>query len=269
MKKILFLLVPLILFLGCGSSKRVLKESPPSKTTPTSSSDLKSPIGKKYKYTYKLVKPVTRDMLFFSDLNIFVEFVIDESFIHLRLKNKKNEKVSVSLNDAQIFIGPRSSKVINFNYLNEFSYSPVSHLTSIDIFPNAFVELHLVPVDHIIMNSGDYEIVGLYPYVDFSNEQRPREIYENIGKKIGLYLPIETQNEIYDYYFEFQIIDVKEAGAYYPRKKQTVVQTQFPSEIIIKSEGLNPAESFIASTLISFFVLVSAYFIFAREKGKI
>jgi hypothetical protein len=38
---------------------------------------------------------------------------------------------------------------------------------------------------------------------------------------------------------------------------------------VIKGEGLNPSESFIASTLISFFVLISAYFIFAREKGKI
>jgi hypothetical protein len=62
---------------------------------------------------------------------------------------------------------------------------------------------------------------------------------------------------------------VREVGVYQPRKKQVPVQAQLPSEIVIKGEGLNPSESFIASTLISFFALISAYFIFAREKGKI
>ncbi|CUT05375.1 hypothetical protein [Candidatus Kryptobacter tengchongensis] len=267
MRKFFFSLVLLIIFLGCGSSKQTLKEN--SSSIPTSNTELKSPFGKKYEYVYKLIKPVTKDKLFFSDLNISVEFVIDESFIHLRLKNKRNEKISLSLNDAQILIDARASKVMNFNYLNEFNYSPVGFSTNIDIFPNAFVELHLVPSDRVLMSSGDYEIAGFYPYIDFNDEKRAKEIYGNIGGKIGLYLPVETDNEIYDYYFEFQIVDVKVVGDYYPRKRGPLVQTQLPSEIVIKGEGLSPAESFIASTLISFFVLISAYFIFAREKGKI
>ncbi len=261
------IVLALIIFWGCSASKQTLKENSPQRETANP-----FPFGKKYEYVYKLVKPVEKEKLYFSDSNIAVEFVIDESFIHLRLKNKKSEKISLSLNDAQIFIDARSSKVVNFNYFNEFNYSPaILKSDMIDVFQNAFIELHLAPADNVLSNSGDYEVVNFYPVTDLNDKRKIEEIYSNIGKRIGLYLPIETENEIYDYYFEFKIVDVKEAGAYYPRKKQTGIaqQIQVPSEIVIKGEGLNPSESFIASTLISFFVLISAYFIFAREKGKI
>ncbi len=270
MKKII--LLALIIFWSCSASKQTMKDnSAPANVSPTNPKN-SFPFGKKYEYIYKLVKPVEREKLYFSDSNIAVEFVIDESFIHLRLKNKKNEKISLALNDAQIFINTRSSKVLNFNYFNEFNYSPATLKNDvIDVFQNTFTELHLAPADNVLLNSGDYEVVNFYPIADFNDSKKLEEIRANIGKRIGLYLPIETESEIYDYYFEFKIVDVKEAGAYYPRKKQVlpVQQVQVPSEIVIKGEGLNPSESFIASTLISFFVLISAYFIFAREKGKI
>lgn len=257
-----FLLLVIVIFFGCSGSKQVLIEKQHIGGN--------FPFGKKYEYVYKLVKPVVRDELYFSDANIFVEFVIDESFVHLRLKNKRGEKISLSLNDAQIFINARSSSVVNFNYLNEFNYSPAAFKSgSIDIFPNAFVEIHLAPADNVLESNGIYEVVNLYPAVDFNDENKIKEIHDNVGKKLGVYLPIETDTEIYDYYFEFQIISAKEIGPYYPKKRITPSQVQMPSEIIIKGEGLNPSESFIASTLISFFVLISAYFIFAREKGKI
>ncbi len=262
-----YFLFLIIFFIGCGGSKQALKEGVASKIPPKN--DLNFPSGKKYEYVYKLVKPIEKDKLYFSDLNIFVEFVIDESFIHLRLKNKKNEKIFLPLNDAQILIDARASKVLNFNYLNEVNYSPARFFDVIDVFPNAFVELHLAPSDHVLTNLGEFEVTALYPCVDFNDEKKMQEIYGNIGKKLGLYLPVETESEIYDYYFEFQIVNVKEAGAYYPKRRQVAAQMQLPSEIVVKGEGLNPSESFIASTLISFFVLISAYFIFAREKGKI
>ncbi|MFN3135494.1 MAG: hypothetical protein ACK44H_07995 [Candidatus Kryptonium sp.] len=264
-----FFLLLIIFLIGCGGSKQTLKESasPNSATTLKNSSSF--PFGKKYEYVYKLTKPVVRDKLYFSDLNVFVEFVIDGSFIHLRLKNKRSERISIPLNDAQILVDARASKVLSFNYLNEFNYSPVSFSNRVDVFPNAFVELHLAPSDRVFTNSGEYEVTCFYPCVDFNDEKKVQEIYGNIGKKLGLYLPVETEDEIYDYYFEFQIVDIKEAGAYYPKRKQVTTQMQFPSEIVVKGEGLSPSESFIASTLISFFVLISAYFIFAREKGKI
>lgn len=267
--QLLFLSVLIIVFLGCGSSRQTLNEDAKSSTVKLSNADANFPFGKKYKYVYKLVKPVEREQLFFSDPNISAQFVIDELFIHLRLKNKKGEKIAVSLDDAQIFVDARSSKVVNFNYINDFSYSPVNFSTDLDVFPNSFVDLHLSPADRVFMNSGDYEVMGFYPYVDFNDKEKIKEIYANIGKKVGLYLPIETETEIYDYYFEFQIVDVKEDGPYYPKRRQTVAQTQLPSEIVVRGEALSPSESFIASTLISFFVLISAYFIFAREKGKI
>ncbi len=267
MKQFLTLFL-IILLLGCGSSKQALNQNPAIQNSPQKNENL-SPYGKKYEYVYKLIKPVSKDKLFFSDENISVEFVIDESFIHLRLKNKKSEIISVPLEDAQIFISARASKVVNFNYLNEFSYSPNFSLSMLDIFPNSFVELHLASSDNVIEDGGDYDVASFYPIADFNDKEREKEIYSNVGKRVGLYLPVETETEIYDYYFEFQIVDVKEAGPYYPKKRQVAVQAQMPSEIVIKSEGLSPSESFIASTLISFFVLVSAYFIFAREKGKI
>jgi hypothetical protein len=258
------LLVLLIFILGCAGSRQTI-ENPPKK----GDSNI-IPYGKKYEYIYKIVKPVIREKLYFSDQNIKVEFVIDDAFIHLRLKNKRSEKIWFNLGESQIFIGMRSSKVINFNYENEFNYSPVSLKSEqVDIFPNAFVVLHLAPADNVFTSSGDYEVSWLYPVVDFNDNAKVKEIYGNIGKRIGLYLPIETEKEIYDYYFEFEITGVREVGVYQPRKKQVPVQAQLPSEIVIKGEGLNPSESFIASTLISFFVLISAYFIFAREKGKI
>lgn len=267
-----FILLALIIFWSCSASKQTTKDNPSPANVPSTKIPNPFPFGKKYEYVYKLVKPVEREKLYFSDSNIAVEFVIDESFIHLRLKNKRSEKISLALNDAQIFINTRSSKVLNFNYFNEFNYSPVVLKTdAIDVFQNAFAELHLAPADNVISISGDFEVVNFYPAADFNDSKKLEEIRANIGKRIGLYLPVETENEIYDYYFEFKIIDVKEAGPYYPRKKQitSVQQIQVPSEIVIKGEGLNPSESFIASTLISFFVLISAYFIFAREKGKI
>ncbi len=264
-----FFLFLIIFLIGCGGSKQTLKENSSANSATTLKNNSSFPFGRKYEYVYKLTKPIERDKLYFSDLNIFVEFVIDESFIHLRLKNKKAEKLSIPLNDAQILINARASKALNFNYLNEFNYFPVSFSNVIDVFPNAFVELHLAPSDRVFANLGDYEIAGFYPYVDFNDEKKVQEIYGNVGKKLGLYLPVETEDEIYDYYFEFQIVNVKEAGAYYPKRKQVTTQMQIPSEIVVKGEGLSPSESFIASTLISFFVLISAYFIFAREKGKI
>jgi len=264
MKK--FLSLVLIILWGCSSSKQTLNENPSHQKN-----EQNFPFGKKYEYVYKLVKPVEKDRLLFSDVNISVEFVIDDSFIHLRLKNKKRETISISLSDAQIFVNTRSSGVVNFNYLNEFNYSPATlRSDAIKVFPNAFVELHLTSGDNVIEGNGNYEVASFYPVADFNDERRAREIYNNAGKRIGLYLPVETEDEIYDYYFEFKIVEVKEAGPYYPKKKQVAVQTQqVPSEIVIRSEGLSPSESFIASTLISFFALISAYFIFAREKGKI
>jgi len=262
MRKFSFVL--LLFLLGCTSSKQVI-EKPPQKEN-----HKVFPYGKKYEYVYRIIKPVVRDKLYFSDQNIGVDFVIDDSFIHLRLKNKTSEKIWLNLNEAQIFIGMKSSKVINFNYINELNYSPVGlKPEQIDVFPNTFVILHLVPADNVFTSSGDYEVGWLYPVVDFNDSEKIREIYSNVGKRVGIYIPVETEKEIYDYYFEFEITGVREVGVYQPRKKQVPVQAQFPSEIVIKGEGLNPSESFIASTLISFFVLVSAYFIFAREKGKI
>lgn len=263
-----FLALFLIILFGCSSSKQMLNQNPATQNSPQKDGN-NSPYGKKYEYVYRLIKPVSKDKLFFSDENIAVEFVIDGSFIHLRLKNRKSERITVSLDDAQIFINARASKVVNFNYLNEFSYSPNFRSSALDIFPNAFVELHLAPSDNVIEDNGSYDVASFYPVADFNDKSREKEIYSNVGKRVGLYLPVETESEIYDYYFEFQIVDVKEAGLYYPKKRQVAVRAQMPSEIVVKSEGLSPSESFVASTLISFFVLVSAYFIFAREKGKI
>jgi hypothetical protein len=253
---------------GCSSSRQTLNQSPIAQDSPRKSEN-NYPYGKKYEYVYRLAKPVSKDKLFFSDGNISVEFVIDGSFIHLRLKNTKNERITVSLDDAQIFINARASKVVNFNYFDEFSYSPNFRSSTLDISPNAFVELHLAPSDNVVEDGGTYDVVSFYPVADFNDKGKEREIYSNVGKRIGLYLPVETEDEIYDYYFEFQIVDVKEVGPYYPKKKQVTLQSQIFPEIVVKSEGLSPSESFIASTLISFFVLISAYFIFAREKGKI
>lgn len=269
MKQFLMLFLIIVLW-GCSGSKQALEQKSITQNFPQPQNNENGfPFGGKYEYVYKLIKPVPKDKLFLSDENIFVEFVIDDSFIHLRLKNKKGEKIFIHLDDAQIFINTRSSKVVNFNYLNEFSYSPNFRSSTIDVFPNAFIELHLAPSDNVIEDNGSYDVVSFYPVADFNDMERKTEIYSNVGRRVGLYLPIETELEIYDYYFEFQIVDVKEAGPYYPRKKQVAVQAQMPSEIVVRSEGLSPSESFIASTLISFFVLVSAYFIFAREKGKI
>ena len=167
-----FFLFLIIFLIGCGGSKQTLKENSSANSATTLKNNSSFPFGRKYEYVYKLTKPIERDRLYFSDLNIFVEFVIDESFIHLRLKNKKAEKLSIPLNDAQILINARASKALNFNYLNEFNYFPVSFSNVIDVFPNAFVELHLAPSDRVFANSGDYEIAGFYPYVDFNDEKK-------------------------------------------------------------------------------------------------
>jgi len=262
----------LVVIGGCSSSKQTLNtEEKPELIKTSKDSNGNLAFGFKYKYVYQMVSPVKRDSLFFSDTNISIEFAIDEMFIHARVKNKTTQNLSISIKDAKIFIDQRVSQVTNFNYLNEYSYSPVDHQLNIEILPNSFVILHLAPSDNVFLSSNNYEVMGLYPYVDFNNEEKSKQIYGNLGRKIKLYLPIETETEIYDYEFEFSIVDAKKVGVYQPKKKAqaTAIQTQFPSEIVIKGEGLNPAESFIASTLISFFVLISAYFIFAREKGKI
>lgn len=281
-KYLTFLVLLVAIFYGCASLRQSLEEEQKPTNVEFQEEKNKKVLEKnvgqspstatKYRYVYKLVAPVERDSLFFSDMNISAEFVLDESFVHVRLRNRMKEKINVSLKDAKILIDGRSSDVLNFSYLNEFYYSPINNQSSVEIIPNAFVIFHLAPSENVIFSDSRYEVVGLYPYLDFSNGRRVSEFYENIGKKITLYLPVETASEVLDYRFEFRITDVREDGPYNPTRRRSplvVQQQQFPSEIIIKGEGLNPAESFIASTLISFFVLISAYFIFAKEKGKI
>jgi hypothetical protein len=270
MKGLLILLVFFIL--GCGSSRKVAVESL-SDTQVESSEGY--PFGRQYEYKYKLLKPVTRDELFISDKNIGIEFVIDRAFIHLRLKNKTTQIIGVRIEEAQIFTGLRSSPAISFNYFNDFQYSPVNSAPErIAIVPNAYIVLHLVPQDNILEIDGEYEVADIYPTVDWNDEERVRQIYSNINKKLGLYLPIEIGDKIYDYYFEFQIVDVREVGPYHPRRRVPPAPGQLsstPATIVVetKSENIGPEESFIASTLIAFFVLISAYFLFAKEKAKI
>ena len=262
MKRKIFTVLISGLILGCASSKKIIIPEKESKTEDKS-------LGKEYRYEYTLVRPVKKDKLSFADKNISIDFVIDASFIHIRLKNRTRDRIKVRLFESQIFSGTKSSPVVSFNYINRFKYSPVSVSNNeIIIMPNTYIILHLAPASNIIETNGEFEVISFYPTVDWNDEEKLKEIKSNIGKRIGLYLPIEIGDRIYDYYFEFKITGVKEIGPYRPRRKPAVGA---PQTLIVQTQttGPGPEESFIASTLIAFFVLISAYFLFAKEKSKI
>lgn len=189
-----------------------------------------------YDYELKLVEPVESNALQYEDENINISFRISPDDVSLDIANKLNKPITL--------LYERAVYVDQYNSSHNTIHSTLSFLTSEAhsppkvIPPKTNLSNYFAPVDKVESISKWKTFVLIEPFVrdakahpqweplgvfafdaasqkdlDKRTEQFLLEFdkiaEENVGKRIGIFLPIEIDGKVKDYFFKFEITDVK------------------------------------------------------------
>jgi len=167
-----------------------------------------------YNYQLKLVEPVESDTLKYGDKNINISFSIKPNNVSLTILNKLNKPITL--------LYERAVYVDQFNLAHNTTHFTLSLLTNEVhssprvIPPKTILCNYFAPVDNIESVS-EWRTFGLVePFVRTHPEFEAtiglktldRKAKSNIGKRIGISLPIEVDGKVEDYFFKFEITDV-------------------------------------------------------------
>lgn len=186
-----------------------------------------------YEYKYKLVEPIENDTLHYEDENINISFTIGLDDVSFIILNKLNKPITL--------LYKRAVYVDQFNLAHDTMHSTLSFLTLKTysppkvIPPGIILHNYFAPIEKIESIRNWETFVLVEPFVrkvvietepvivstDVSEiMKQKKEIKErllaeldrqaksNVGKIIGVFLPIEIDGKVENYFFKFEITNV-------------------------------------------------------------
>lgn len=152
------------------------------------------------KYILSMTKPINSEKLFMVDKNVSIKFKLNKESIGFTLSNKTKNPIRIDWNQVSyVDTGRKSHKVIH----EGVKFSSKSEPQAPTIIPPTS------SIDDVISPSG---------YISYSSSgnwyQKPilpegEEALPYKGKTFSIFLPLEINGTIKDYFFSFRIVDIR------------------------------------------------------------
>lgn len=172
-----------------------------------SSSSPASAVGKKYRYAYRLNKPIESPNLIYRDDQIIIQFRIDEGAVNFQLQNVSSSTMQIRWEKISIGVEGRFSSIRNFRtFYAETAIPASSHI----IPPLGYTRDLVTPQENVYFDGTKWVEKELFPTVDRNVPSVRQQILQNVGNKIVLILPLQFDQVVKDYRFEFLVTAVRE-----------------------------------------------------------
>lgn len=170
-----------------------------------------------YEYKYKLVEPISSNTLQYEDENVNISFIIGLNDVSLNILNKLNKPITL-LYERHVYVD-------QFNLAYDTTYSTFGSPPRV-IPPKTELHNRFTPIAKVALVEPSFRTVlfteelGLDAFERKKREKERRKVEErvlseldgqakaNVGKIIGVFLPIEIDGRVENYFFKFEITDV-------------------------------------------------------------
>jgi hypothetical protein len=169
-------------------------------------SQFKPGTGNKYRYSYRMTKPVQNTNLLFRDDSIIIQYKFDDAALQFQLQNISESSISIDWEKASLGIAERYYPV---RHASNF-YTDSSRSNSILIPPMGFIREVVIPRENIYSTGDVWAETDLLPTTDQHSTSMQEAIRKNVGKKISLVLPMILGTSVKNYQFDFQVDAVKQ-----------------------------------------------------------
>lgn len=172
-------------------------------------------LGTKYNYSFKLLGEYAKTDKAFNDGKIQAYFIIGDKQLDFTLKNLTNEPMKINWDEASLIINEESKRVMHKGVKFTDRNSPQAPTV---IPGNSSIDDLVLPTDNVsykqgyystyYSNPGSWQINDLLPTRDKNEEETKKLIINSKGTILKFYLPIEHNNQKFNYTFQFLIADV-------------------------------------------------------------
>ena len=169
-------------------------------------------LGTRFTYSYELQEPLQSKENKYTDENIDVHFTIDDKGFNFKLYNLTSERISILWNESSIVIFDEANALMHSG--TKYTDAGKDQIPS-TVPPKAFIDDRVILINNVTFRSGDkytqsgWVIKEMLRIYDLNNKKVRQKIFDNKGKQIGLFLPIESKDGIREYYFKFKITDIQ------------------------------------------------------------
>lgn len=152
-------------------------------------------------YVLSMLKPKENKSLSFEDKNIRVSFTISKRAIQFHLENQTEEPIKLDWNQVSyIDVLGESHRVMHegVKYTDKDKHQPPTIIP-----PTAKASDSVFPTDHVYYSSGRYggwNETNMFPEAPLAKQYK--------GKKFGVFMPMEVNGKIINYFFSFKVDDV-------------------------------------------------------------
>lgn len=186
-----------------------------------------------YEYKYKLVEPIESDTLHYEDENVNISFTIGLDDVSLSILNKLNKPITL-LYERAVYVDQlnlaHNTIHSTLSWLTHETYSPPRVIPPKTMLHNYFAPVEKIeniriwkaftlvePFSRTVLFT---EELGLDAFERKKREKERRKVEErvlseldgqakaNVGKIIGIFLPIEIDGRVENYFFKFEITNV-------------------------------------------------------------
>ena len=165
---------------------------------------------KSYEYVLEMKKPNFSKELEFSDDKIKIVFDIGKSDISFALRNKTSSGIKILWDEASFVKKGEAQKIIHKNV--KLIDKEKSQIATV-IPPSSYIKDRIQPIDDIVYNTVYYgnknqsfwSTKPFYPLVYRKNIDKIKPLK---GTKLNIYLPIQSEGKLLEYYFEFEVVDI-------------------------------------------------------------
>jgi hypothetical protein len=151
------------------------------------------------------VYPTENSDLLFQDDSVIIQFKFDEAAIRFQLQNISESYLAIDWDKASINIQGRYFGIRHISNL----YGDTANANSILLPPLGYIRDIAIPRDNIYNDGERWMEVDLLPTTDHNSVELQESIKKNIGRRIGLLLPVMFGSAAKNYEFDFLVDSVK------------------------------------------------------------
>ncbi len=224
-----------------------------------SSSSPSSALGKKYRYTYRLNKPIESPNLIYRDDQIIIQFRIDEGAVNFQLQNVSSSTMQIRWAKISIGVAGRFSSVRNSStFYAEYTIPAFSHI----IPPLGYTRDLVIPQENVYFDGTKWVEKKLFPTVDRNLPNVRQRILQNVGNKIVLILPLQFDQVMKDYRFEFLVTAAREL----PWKQYRRPKRPAPPSVGSPKTSIEPSGQLTTALIVLGMIGLAAYLITFKKE---
>lgn len=149
-----------------------------------------------YNYDYKILKPEPTNTMKWQNDKISVDFTINDEDISFKLSNKTKEMMRIIWDEASIVIDSNAKRLIHsgIRFMEKEASQPPTTIP-----PNSTINDRILPSENVF-------------YGEQSHQWLTKSLFKarNKGMVFSVYLPVQYQNNIIGYNFEFVLNEITE-----------------------------------------------------------